>query len=432
MDPSTDSGNMAVQVRRGELEYTISLRCTLCNYQFRSPKILPCFHSFCEACLYTVVSRSSSKTPTGSRHFPCPICRKKTEILKAGVQTLQTNYVLAAQVIRLNLSQSKPECSVCAVKRKSTQEPTYAVLKCWECDKFLCSKCVRTHTSLLKFHTLIQLSKSGPFKVIRHSYCAKHPEEHLRFYCLKCEDTICRDCRMTKHAEGHQSVDMVDLQHSAKEMVARVNEVITGNFIPVLDANREFFKREFEEKRPMKLTLKAAIKEREKVLLKVVQCATQAALQHLEDFFQKMEDDARKYKDNLARMCSEVEFNELVIESGCEADVMQAAINVMAYTNNKSPQACLVSIPSHKQELVWEKEDVAPFIKEGSSATTATMTLQNVKDFADAYMGRVNVTSTKMTLSHTQVAERTSLTKGFRKIGLLVDAYQKNYKNIAK
>ena len=116
---------------------------------------------------------------------------------------------------------------------------------------------------------LYPLSSTGECyqQVIRNTYCGKHPEEQLRFYCLKCECTICRDCRMTNHAEGHKTLDMVDLQQSAKDLVSRVNEIIVENFVPVLTTNTQFFKKEFEEKKATKAAFAAAIAERERVSL---------------------------------------------------------------------------------------------------------------------------------------------------------------------
>ena len=81
--------SMVVEVRRGSFRHRVSLQCTLCHYQFRSPKILPCYHSFCEACLYAVVASSSVKNSSGVRMFACPICRATAEIQRGGVHTLQ-------------------------------------------------------------------------------------------------------------------------------------------------------------------------------------------------------------------------------------------------------------------------------------------------------------------------------------------------------
>ncbi|KAL8579563.1 hypothetical protein ACOMHN_025516 [Nucella lapillus] len=430
---------MVVEVRRGSYRHRISLECPLCHYQFRSPKILPCYHSFCEACLYAVVSASSVKSPSGTRFFSCPTCRAKTEIQRGGVHTLQTNFVLAAQVIRQNYNQAKPVCAVCMLRRKPTEDPVHATIKCWECDKLLCTKCQEVHRTLLKFHTLIQLSQAGPVKVIRNRYCGRHPEEQLRFYCLKCEDTICRDCRMTSHAEGHRTLDMVDLQQSAKELVSKVNEVIVENFIPVLETNTVFFKKELEEKRVTKATLVEAIAKREKTLLKLVHEAAKEAQDNLNDTLAQMEEESRRYQDNLSRIHSETEYNEMVIESGCEADVMQAAMNMLPYANTQSPESCLINIISLKQDLVWDHKDTAAFHQHHSANSgdhnggkePHVYSLKDWKHFADQYLGRVSLHKNKLTLSLSQAGEESNLVKCFRKIGLLVDSYKKNYKKIA-
>lgn len=469
MKPST-----CVEVHRGSFHHTISLVCTLCNYQFRSPKILPCYHSFCEACLYAVVTHNVSKTVEGTRYFSCPICRMHCPVEKGGVHTLQTNFVLAAQVIRLNMSSKIAACDVCITKRKPTEDPVPAYLRCWECGKFLCSKCVDVHRNLLKYHTLIQVSQAGPIKVLRNAYCGKHPEEQLRFYCQTCEDTICRDCRMTEHTEGHKTMDMADLQQSAKELVSKVNEVIVENFVPVLSVNTSFFKNEFNEKNAKKTYFVAAIRKREKILAKVVADAAEAALKHLDDVINNLEEESRMYEDNLSRMKSETEYNELVIECGSESDVMQAAINVMPYANSKSRQACLVEVMSRKLELIWEKSDqmthpaahgaggdqsvskevrsqqppthLSPpplaALQPSAPSPKTHFTFQHHEDptvfglkefraFADAFLGRVNLKKTKLTLSLTQHSEDSILHKCFRKIKLLVDAYKQTYRKIA-
>ncbi|KAK7492581.1 hypothetical protein BaRGS_00016247, partial [Batillaria attramentaria] len=43
------------------------LECAICLEPYRRPKLLPCFHTFCQACLQSVAGTSPS--------FPCPACR---------------------------------------------------------------------------------------------------------------------------------------------------------------------------------------------------------------------------------------------------------------------------------------------------------------------------------------------------------------------
>ena len=155
--------------------------------------------------------------------------------------------------------------------------------------------------------------------------------------------------------------------------------------------------------------------------------AAKDAQKSLDDTISKMEEESKRFQDNLSRMKSETEYNELVLESGCEADVMQAAMNVVPYCSSKSPQACLVNIVNLKQEITWEHQDVLHVGKDNVS----TFALKDWRSFADEFLGRVSLQKNKLTLSLNQVGEESNLLKCFRKIGLLVDAFRKNYKKMA-
>ncbi|XP_070546076.1 tripartite motif-containing protein 2-like [Ptychodera flava] len=57
------------------------LCCTICLEQFKSPKILPCLHTFCEQCLVTLVEKIGSLT--------CPECRKQYQLPVGGVPAIK-------------------------------------------------------------------------------------------------------------------------------------------------------------------------------------------------------------------------------------------------------------------------------------------------------------------------------------------------------
>ena len=49
--------------------------CSVCFEKFRTPRILPCAHVFCHACIssYIVSSSQIKEAPVG---FSCPLCRE--------------------------------------------------------------------------------------------------------------------------------------------------------------------------------------------------------------------------------------------------------------------------------------------------------------------------------------------------------------------
>ncbi|KAK7103343.1 hypothetical protein V1264_018262 [Littorina saxatilis] len=64
------------------------LECGLCLNTYKSPKFLPCFHTFCEGCVEDLVKN------TGNIPLKCPKCRQKFQLPSGGVSKLQTNFYL--------------------------------------------------------------------------------------------------------------------------------------------------------------------------------------------------------------------------------------------------------------------------------------------------------------------------------------------------
>ncbi|KAK7486458.1 hypothetical protein BaRGS_00022259 [Batillaria attramentaria] len=66
-----------------------SLQCSVCLDQFKNPKFLHCYHTFCEGCLRRLERKSQVK---------CPECRSVTEIPDGGVSRLQTNFYITRRL----------------------------------------------------------------------------------------------------------------------------------------------------------------------------------------------------------------------------------------------------------------------------------------------------------------------------------------------
>lgn len=57
--------------------------CNLCLEGFKSPRILPCFHTFCLQCLNQLTGFSSMS------YFACPTCRANIQVPFGGVEKFQ-------------------------------------------------------------------------------------------------------------------------------------------------------------------------------------------------------------------------------------------------------------------------------------------------------------------------------------------------------
>ena len=49
------------------------LTCPLCTQHFREPKVLPCLHYYCKACIADLIKSAKG------RPFNCPECRREAQ-----------------------------------------------------------------------------------------------------------------------------------------------------------------------------------------------------------------------------------------------------------------------------------------------------------------------------------------------------------------
>ncbi len=86
------------------------LKCAICLEDYKDPKVLQCFHVFCQNCLGH--RRMVVQNEVGGRSLHCPTCRQATPIPPSGVSGLQSafhiNHLLEIQE---SLKKSKDSAS---------------------------------------------------------------------------------------------------------------------------------------------------------------------------------------------------------------------------------------------------------------------------------------------------------------------------------
>jgi len=108
-----------------------NLTCGVCREVFRSPRLLPCFHTFC---LYCVEGLARAH---GGQSFPCPQCRKSTTVPPEGALGFQMNFYICEE--ELELERKGPSTAMCS---KHDVEPL--VFFCVQCDSAICIRCKLT------------------------------------------------------------------------------------------------------------------------------------------------------------------------------------------------------------------------------------------------------------------------------------------------
>ncbi|XP_050416640.1 E3 ubiquitin-protein ligase TRIM7 [Patella vulgata] len=153
------------------------LICSICLNEFREPKIINCFHSFCKSCLIGYVDRFS-KYGT----FDCPLCRCNIPLPEHGVAGFSSNFYLEQ-----SKSEGKENLRNSVHSEKNLEKVAEAAKD---------SDVTRDETK--------QVEKR----------CSEHKKE-IEFYCKDCSFPLCCKCLLKKHKE-HSFVDIDEVVDEAR------------------------------------------------------------------------------------------------------------------------------------------------------------------------------------------------------------------------
>ncbi|KAI8489422.1 hypothetical protein Bbelb_328650 [Branchiostoma belcheri] len=199
------------------------LTCGICRNIYEKPRVLPCLHTFCAACLEKLRTENE---------ITCAICRKQVPLGAEGVSGLPPNFYVNSLLDFRNLQAKKRarvSCQMC--ESVASIEGT-----CWDCQHLLCKNCITAHrnTPALKNHYIITLddlkNPRSRSQYTRAKNCTKHTDQRLIFYCQPCTKLVCRDCTITEHRPG--------LNHDPKE-VSEVAKTVKAELQTLLQKTKD-------------------------------------------------------------------------------------------------------------------------------------------------------------------------------------------------
>ena len=223
------SGGESVQKGVEELEKEVT--CPVCHDHFQEPKILPCLHYYCKACVQRLAWRAGANQP-----FPCPECRTDTFLPQDDPDQLPTAFF----VNRMKEVHAKLEKVEGKMEAKCEQCcGGVATAFCRHCIEFICADCVRSHQRMKAFaghkvSSLEDLKEGGAREIIAKlpppPTCKVH-EEQAKIYCYDCKSLICRDCVVKDHKEHEYEFVKKAAPETKKkltEQLVRLNEIQVG------------------------------------------------------------------------------------------------------------------------------------------------------------------------------------------------------------
>ena len=210
--------------------------CPLCTTTYRDPRLLPCTHSFCLAC---IESFTHCKEP-GDR-VQCVLCGSEFTIPDSGINGLPQN-TLAAK-----LAQKKPKVSknACVGKHKSTTDATTSSALSGHHN---CPAITRSSPQC-KAANFVWRSKSAELLLTKDSAvgdgcslkrasidCAIHRDKNIELYCHDCATAICVLCYIEDHSR-HRCSDIAKIVSQFREQVSSDAAKISGGIDRCVEAH---------------------------------------------------------------------------------------------------------------------------------------------------------------------------------------------------
>ena len=256
------------------------LICAQCLDIMKSPKTLPCTHSFCEECLHKYVDKT---TVDGREGIYCSVCKNFSE-LGEFIDTFQIQ-----ELLELYWKCKKGivlPCFMCE------SEENKVIWKCTDCKVTFCDGCQKMHKKLpnCKTHQCIPYNAESEQVIDANYYCKSHSNEVMNLFCRQCQKVICQKCKSANHAT-HISESIETTIASMSKQAKKSLQIIENHISKLHDENRNLKKQvdivenehseQIDEYRTTKQELLAEIEQWEEETEEVLTEAKQENLKKL-------------------------------------------------------------------------------------------------------------------------------------------------------
>ena len=198
---TTSTSTTASAAEKAMEKLSAQLSCSVCLEEYSRPRVLPCLHVFCEACLEKMVGTQRDK-----RRAPCPNCRKPAPLPEGGVSSLPSAFYIhhlleVRDALEKVHNPEKAQCDKCGEGEVQGF--------CRDCGQFICQLCLDMHHKWKEFqnHDISSLNdvEETASKMVTPkrvtTLCTRHPTEPIKIYCEMCDELICRDCTVKTHRD---------------------------------------------------------------------------------------------------------------------------------------------------------------------------------------------------------------------------------------
>ncbi|XP_004853873.1 tripartite motif-containing protein 45 isoform X2 [Heterocephalus glaber] len=316
--------------------------CPLCMGLFKAPRLLPCLHTVCTACLenlepFSVVDIRGADSDTSSEGsvfrerkpqslqrqigILCPVCDAQVDLPMGGVKALTIDH-LAMNDVMLESLRGEGQGLVCDLCNDREVEK-----RCQTCKANLCHFCCQAHRRQKKttYHTIVDLKDlKGYSQVGKPILCSAHPAEELRLFCELCDHPVCRDCIVGEHRE-HPYDFTSNVIHKHGDSV---RELLRGTQ-PHVEALEEALAQIKEMNRTLQERVEAVaadVRTFSEGYIKAIEEHRNKLLKQLENIQVQKENSLQLQKAQLEQLLADmrtgVEFTEHLLTSGSDLEIL--------------------------------------------------------------------------------------------------------------
>ena len=154
---------VAIKERNAEEELEKEITCSMCQEHYMEPKLLPCFHYFCERCILTLVQAAGPAKPVS-----CPECLSEVTLSED-----QVNQLTAVSFVNI-LTVSRGKKKSIEPFKQCEDHRELLTIYCFDCNCFICHCCA---SSMHQDHNYELCSEASPAVKKNLQECLKLLEE---------------------------------------------------------------------------------------------------------------------------------------------------------------------------------------------------------------------------------------------------------------
>ncbi|KAL3888539.1 hypothetical protein ACJMK2_000905 [Sinanodonta woodiana] len=229
METSSEDLIASDEIQDNEATPSDDLNCPLCMKIFRSPRRLPCLHSFCHDCLQSHIYNIASMKDS-VKEVCCPLCGNMAYTGELTADKLVHLFPLNTLMLSV-LMKSKVKIDLVCNDCQAHDVVSPAENLCIVCEEALCVQCSKMHgiSRSSSNHTILKIEdfQSKQRTVLQNNEifrCTEHASFPIEYYCKVHGTELCVKCSVDDHASCKEVIKLDSKTPDLSEALNQMKE----------------------------------------------------------------------------------------------------------------------------------------------------------------------------------------------------------------